>query len=303
MSTALYEYLISQVPAECVMQKESMAKHTTFRVGGEADFLVEIGNARELSNIIKYLKQTDHKYFILGNGSNLLVGDKGYAGVILRLGQRFSEITVDGNSITAEAGAMLSVVAKTAAKQGLTGMEFASGIPGTMGGAVVMNAGAYDGEMKQIITEVTVMDENGEILTLDNESMEFGYRTSVIKNRSFIVLSAKITLQPGDEEVIRAKMEDFAERRRSKQPLEFPSAGSTFKRPEGYFAGKLIMDAGLRGYRIGGAQVAEKHCGFIINIGNATAADISELMKEVAEKVEEKFSVTLEPEVIRIGEF
>ena len=303
MSTALYEYLISQVPAECVMQKESMAKHTTFRVGGEADFLVEIGNARELSNIIKYLKQIDHKYFILGNGSNLLVGDKGYAGVILRLGQRFSEITVDGNSITAEAGAMLSVVAKTAAKQGLTGMEFASGIPGTMGGAVVMNAGAYDGEMKQIITEVTVMDENGEILTLDNESMEFGYRTSVIKNRPFIVLSAKITLQPGDEEAIRAKMEDFAERRRSKQPLEFPSAGSTFKRPEGYFAGKLIMDAGLRGYRIGGAQVAEKHCGFIINIGNATAADISELMKEVAEKVEEKFSVTLEPEVIRIGEF
>lgn len=303
MNTALYEYLISQVPAECVLQKESMAKHTTFRVGGEADFFVEIGSAKELSNIIKYLKQTDHKYFILGNGSNLLVGDKGYEGVILHLGDRFSEVTVEGSCILAEAGALLSVVAKTAAKHSLSGMEFASGIPGTIGGAVVMNAGAYDGEMKQIITEVTVMDENGEILTLDNGTMEFGYRTSIIKNRPFIVLSAKILLEPGDAEAIRSKMDDFAERRRSKQPLEFPSAGSTFKRPEGHFAGKLIMDAGLRGYRIGGAQVAEKHCGFVINIGNATAADISELMEEVTEKVEKQFSVTLEPEVIRLGNF
>lgn len=303
MNTALYEYLISQVPAECVLQNESMAKHTTFRVGGEADFFVEIGSAEELSNIIKYLKQTDHQYFILGNGSNLLVGDKGYEGVILHLGERFSDVSVDGRSIIAKAGALLSVVAKTAAKQSLSGMEFASGIPGTIGGAVVMNAGAYDGEMKQIITEVTVMDENGEIMTLDNETMEFGYRTSIIKNRPFIVLSAKMTLEEGDAEVIRAKMDDFAERRRSKQPLEFPSAGSTFKRPEGYFAGKLIMEAGLRGYRIGGAQVAEKHCGFVINMGNATAADISELMEEVTERVEKQFSVTLEPEVIRLGNF
>ncbi len=303
MNTALYEYLISQVPAECVLQNESMAKHTTFRVGGEADFFVEIGSAEELSNIIKYLKQTDHQYFILGNGSNLLVGDKGYEGVILHLGERFSDISVDGLSITAKAGALLSVVAKTAAKENLSGMEFASGIPGTIGGAVVMNAGAYDGEMKQIITEVTVMDENGEVMTLDNETMEFGYRTSIIKNRPFIVLSAKMTLEEGDAEAIRAKMDDFAERRRSKQPLEFPSAGSTFKRPEGYFAGKLIMEAGLRGYRIGGAQVAEKHCGFVINMGNATAADISELMEEVTERVEKQFSVTLEPEVIRLGNF
>lgn len=303
MNTALYEYLISQVPAECVLQNESMAKHTTFRVGGEADFFVEIGSVEELSNIIKYLKQTDHQYFILGNGSNLLVGDKGYEGVILHLGERFSDVSVDGRSITAKAGALLSVVAKTAAKENLSGMEFASGIPGTIGGAVVMNAGAYDGEMKQIITEVTVMDENGEIMALDNETMEFGYRTSIIKNRPFIVLSAKMTLEEGDAEDIRAKMDDFAERRRSKQPLEFPSAGSTFKRPEGYFAGKLIMEAGLRGYRIGGAQVAEKHCGFVINMGNATAADISELMEEVTERVEKQFSVTLEPEVIRLGNF
>lgn len=303
MNKALYEYLTAQVPAECVKLNEPMASHTTFRVGGDADYFVEISSAQELANIIKYLKQMEYSYFILGNGSNLLVGDKGYQGVILHLGERFSEIAVEGESITAQAGAMLSFVAKTAAKNGLSGLEFASGIPGTVGGAVVMNAGAYDGEMKQVITEVTVMSEEGEILVLDCETMEFGYRTSIIKNRPFVVLSAKMQLKKGDVVEIQSKMDDFGERRRSKQPLEYPSAGSTFKRPEGYFAGKLIMDAGLRGYRIGGAQVAEKHCGFVINIGNATAADISELMEEVSEKVERQFGVTLEPEIIRIGTF
>lgn len=280
-----------------------MADHTTFRVGGNADFFVEIGSSEELAGIIKYLKQTERSYFILGNGSNLLVGDKGYEGVILHLGSRFDRIDVDGKTIRAQAGALLSVVAKTAGRNGLTGLEFASGIPGTIGGAVVMNAGAYDGEMKQVITQVTIMTEDGEILELDNDTMEFGYRTSIIKNRPFIVLEAQMLLETGDVEAIRGKMDDFAGRRRSKQPLEYPSAGSTFKRPEGYFAGKLIMDAGLRGYRIGGAQVSEKHCGFIINVGNASAADISELMDEVAEKVKEQFGVTLEPEIIRIGTF
>lgn len=254
-------------------------------------------------DIINYLTETDRSYFILGNGSNLLVGDKGYEGVILHLGERFNSITVEGNTITAQAGALLSTVAKTAAKNGLSGMEFAAGIPGTIGGAVVMNAGAYEGEMKQIITKVTVMTREGEILELDNETMEFGYRTSIIKNRPFVVLSAVISLEKGDMASIQSKMDDFNNRRRSKQPLEYPSAGSTFKRPEGYYAGKLIMDAGLRGYRVGGAQVSEKHCGFIINVGNATAADISELMDEVIEKVEKQFSVTLEPEIIRIGNF
>jgi len=280
-----------------------MGKHTTFRVGGNADFFVEIGSDRELANIIKYLKQTDHSYFILGNGSNLLVGDKGYEGVILHLGDRFARIQVENETVTAQAGALLSAVAKTAAKSGLTGLEFASGIPGTIGGAMVMNAGAYDGEMKQVVTQVTLMTEEGEILESDNETMEFGYRSSIVKYRPLIVLSAKLTLAKGDVTEIQKKMDDFGNRRRSKQPLEYPSAGSTFKRPEGYFAGKLIMDAGLRGYRIGGAQVSEKHCGFIINVGNATAADISELMDEVTEKVEEQFAVTLEPEVIRIGNF
>lgn len=303
MNTALFEFLKSQLPEECIKRNEPMGLHTTFRVGGNADFFLEISSPKELADIIKYLKQTEHSYFILGNGSNLLVGDKGYNGVILHLGERFSGITVEKETITVQAGALLSTVAKTAAKHGLAGMEFASGIPGTIGGAVVMNAGAYEGEMKQIITMVTVMTDQGEILELDNETMEFGYRTSIIKNRPFIVLSARLDLKKGNIEEIQEKMDDFGNRRRSKQPLEYPSAGSTFKRPEGYFAGKLIMDAGFRGYRIGGAQVSEKHCGFIINVGNATAADISELMDEVIEKVSDKFDVTLEPEIIRIGNF
>ncbi len=303
MDKALFEFLKTRGLQEYVMKDEPMSRHTTFRVGGTADFFVEIGSPEELLDIINYLTETDRSYFILGNGSNLLVGDKGYEGVILHLGERFNSITVEGNTITAQAGALLSTVAKTAAKNGLSGMEFAAGIPGTIGGAVVMNAGAYEGEMKQIITKVTVMTREGEILELDNETMEFGYRTSIIKNRPFVVLSAVISLEKGDMASIQSKMDDFNNRRRSKQPLEYPSAGSTFKRPEGYYAGKLIMDAGLRGYRVGGAQVSEKHCGFIINVGNATAADISELMDEVIEKVEKQFSVTLEPEIIRIGNF
>lgn len=303
MDKALFEFLKTRGLQEYVMKDEPMSRHTTFRVGGTADFFVEIGSPEELLDIINYLTETDRSYFILGNGSNLLVGDKGYEGVILHLGERFNSITVEGNTITAQAGALLSTVAKTAAKNGLSGMEFAAGIPGTIGGAVVMNAGAYEGEMKQIITKVTVMTREGEILELDNETMEFGYRTSIIKNRPFVVLSAVISLEKGDMASIQSKMDDFNNRRRSKQPLEYPSAGSTFKRPEGYYAGKLIMDAGLRGYRVGGAHVSEKHCGFIINVGNATAADISELMDEVIEKVEKQFSVTLEPEIIRIGNF
>ena len=303
MNKTLYQFLISKVPKDCVKTDEPMADHTTFRVGGPADFFVEIGDLEELREIIDYLHKTEYDFFILGNGSNLLVGDKGYQGVVLHLGSRFAEYSVTGNVVTAQAGAMLSTVAKAAAAKGLTGMEFAAGIPGTIGGAIVMNAGAYDGEMQQVITKVTVMTADGEVMELDNETMEFGYRTSIIKNRPFIVLSAQMVLKKGNAEEIHAKIEELNARRRSKQPLELPSAGSTFKRPEGHFAGKLIMDAGLRGSRIGGAQVSEKHCGFIVNLGNASAADIYELMEEVTEKVEEQFSVRLEPEVVRLGDF
>lgn len=303
LSSTFIENLSRIVPKENIVLNELMSRHTTFRVGGEAACLIKVSDSRELSKIITFLKQTEHDFFVLGNGSNLLVSDNGYDGVVLKLEGEFSEIHTDGLKLVSGAGVSLAKAAKTAMEEGLTGMEFASGIPGTLGGAIVMNAGAYDGEMKQIVKEVTVMDQEGNILVLDNETMEFGYRTSVIKNRPFIVLSAELMLQEGKREEIKAKMDDFAERRREKQPLEYASAGSTFKRPEGYFAGKLIMDAGLRGFSIGGAQVSEKHCGFIINTGNASATDISELIAEVQDRVKEQFGVMLEPEVIRIGQF
>lgn len=303
LSSTFIENLSRIVPKESIVLNELMSRHTTFRVGGEAACLIKVLNSKELSKIITFLRQTEHEFFVLGNGSNLLVSDNGYEGVVLKLEGEFSEIKTDGLKIISGAGASLAAVARTAMEEGMTGMEFASGIPGTMGGAIVMNAGAYDGEMKQVVKEVTVMDQEGNVLVLDNDTMEFGYRTSVIKNRPFIVLSVVLELQEGEKAEIKKKMDDFAERRREKQPLEYASAGSTFKRPEGYFAGKLIMDAGLRGFSIGGARVSDKHCGFIINTGNASATDIAELIAEVQERVKEQFGVMLEPEVIRIGQF
>lgn len=303
MTTAFLQYAKQCVPENLILEQEPMAKHTTFRVGGAADCFITVQNEEQLAKLVSYITKVGLPYFILGNGSNLLVGDKGYQGIIIHLAEDFAKISVHGNCITAGAGALLSQTAKMAKDASLTGMEFASGIPGTIGGALVMNAGAYGGEMKQIVRSVRVMDQNGEILEFDNETMEFGYRTSVIKNRPYIVLETVLELAEGDKSTISAKMEELAAQRREKQPLEFPSAGSTFKRPEGYFAGKLIMDAGMRGYRIGGAQVAEKHCGFIVNRGNASAADIAELIDEVSERVKERFDVKLEPEVIMLGDF
>ena len=208
-----------------------------------------------------------------------------------------SRIEVKGTCLEAEAGALMSQVAKTAKENGLTGLEFAAGIPGTVGGGAVMNAGAYGGEMSQVVTTVTVVNRNGEIMELDNSTMEYGYRTSVIQNQPFVVTKVTFRLQPGDPQEIAAKMEELAIRRREKQPLEYPSAGSTFKRPEGHFAGQLIMEAGLRGYSVGGAKVSEKHCGFIINTGNATAEDVKDVIWEVQRRVKERFHVDLEPEI------
>lgn len=303
LSAAIYEYIRAYVPEEDILLDEPMSKHITFRVGGEARCLVRISSPQQLAVLIPYLQEVEVPYFILGNGSNLLVSDKGFEGVILQLGGNLNQIAVEGTKIKAGAGALMSQIAGVALKHGLAGFEFASGIPGTVGGGVVMNAGAYDGEMKQVVECVTVMNSKGEILKISGKDMEFGYRTSIIKNRPFVVLEVEMQLQEGDEEAIRAKMDDLARRRREKQPLEFPSAGSTFKRPEGYFAGKLIMDAGLRGYSIGGARVSDKHCGFVINAGNATAADVAEVIQEVQERVKDKFGVTLEKEVIFLGDF
>ena len=303
VSKAFIDFLESIVAAENILLEEPMHKHTTFRVGGPAEVFVTVENKEQLEKIIKYLNLVERPYFILGNGSNLLVGDKGYRGVIIRLGGEFNTLKTEGTLLTAGASVLLSAVAREAMENGLTGMEFASGIPGSIGGGVKMNAGAYDGEMRQIVESVQVMYKDGSILDLDNETMEFGYRNSVIKNRPYVVLQVSLRLQPGNREEILARMNELAARRKEKQPLEFASAGSTFKRPEGYFAGKLIMDSGLRGARIGGAQISEKHCGFVINDGTATAADIAELIQEVSETVKEKFGVTLEPEVILLGDF
>ena len=303
MSRALIEYLESVVPAENILLEEPMHKHTTFRVGGPAEVFVTVEKSKQLEKIIKYLNLVERPYFILGNGSNLLVGDKGYRGVIIRLGGDFNHLTVEGTLLTAGASVLLSAAARAAMENGLAGMEFASGIPGSVGGGVKMNAGAYDGEMRNIVESVQVMYKDGSILDLDNETMEFGYRNSVIKNRPYVVLQVSMRLQEGDREAILARMNELTARRKEKQPLEYASAGSTFKRPEGHFAGKLIMDSGMRGARIGGARVSEKHCGFVINDGTAVAADIAELIQEVIETVKEKFGVTLEPEVIFLGDF
>ena len=239
----------------------------------------------------------------MGNGSNLLVGDKGFRGVVIQLYKNFDGLEIEGTKVTAKSGAMLIRVAKEAGKAGLTGLEFASGIPGTIGGAMVMNAGAYGGEMKDVVRAVTVLTKDGEIKTLTGEEMNFRYRGSVVEDKGYIVLEAVMELTEGNLEEILGRMDELSIQRRTKQPIEYPSAGSTFKRPEGYFAGKLIQDADLRGYQVGGAQVSEKHCGFVINAGGATAADVMQLMKDVSEKVNEQFGVTLEPEVKRIGEF
>ena len=240
---------------------------------------------------------------MLGNGSNLLVSDSGYRGVIIQMDRNMGDIELKGTEIRACAGALLSSVAAAARKASLTGFEFAGGIPGTLGGAVVMNAGAYGGEMKDVLREVTVMTKEGDIRVIPSDRLELGYRTSIIKKAGYLVLEAVISLEKGDPQAIQEKTKELASKRTEKQPLDYPSAGSTFKRPEGYFAGKLIMDSGLRGFRVGGAQVSEKHCGFVINTGGATAKDVKELMDHVIRTVKEKYNITLEPEVKFLGEF
>lgn len=303
MNQEFRNQLCAIVGSDNTYPDEPMSRHTTFRIGGPADYYVTPHSKEEIRDVIQACRQAQMPYYILGNGSNLLVGDKGYRGVVIQIFKNFSDIQVEGQEIRAKAGALLSRIAKTAMINGLTGMEFAAGIPGTLGGAVVMNAGAYGGEMKDILKEAIVLTENGEFLTLTAKELELGYRTSVIAKKNYLVLEVKLVLRKGASEEIQAIMEDLHERRVSKQPLEYPSAGSTFKRPTGYFAGKLIMDAGLRGFSVGDAQVSEKHCGFVINKGRATAEDVRNLMDEVIRKVQEASGVTLEPEVKMLGEF
>ena len=286
-----------------ILVAEPMKNHTTFRIGGPADALALPKTPEEVAEVVRFCHEHAQPYYVLGNGSNLLVSDEGYRGLVLQLYRNFNDIQVNGETITVQAGSMLAAVARTAYQTGLTGLEFASGIPGTIGGAVVMNAGAYGGEMKNVLKEVTVLTKEGEVLVIPAKALELGYRTSVIPKNGWIVLGAVLQLEKGDQEQILARMEELKEQRITKQPLDLPSAGSTFKRPEGYFAGKLIMDAGLRGFTVGGAQVSEKHCGFVVNRGNATAADVWELICEVKRRVKEMTGVELEPEVKLLGDF
>ena len=293
----MFEKLKNIVGEEYISQNESMAKHCTFRCGGEAELYVVPGSVEELTQVIQTCKENNYPYMVIGNGSNILVKDEGYQGAIIEINNRISGIDVIGEEIVADAGAKLSAVAMTAYENDLAGFEFAHGIPGNVGGAVVMNAGAYGGEMKDVIKWVKVLNNEGKIETIDAKDLEMGYRTSIIAKKSMVVLQMCIELQIGSAGEIGGIMQILMQKRKFRQPLEYPSAGSTFKRPEGYFAGKLIEEAGLRGYRVGGAMVSEKHCGFVINYENATATDVLQLINDVRDKVREHSGVELEPEV------
>ena len=301
MKKELMDQLSSVIVNGHVRMNEPMSAHTTFRTGGVADVFVEPSGIEELKETLKLLQ--GESFYLIGNGSNLLVSDDGIRGVALHLAAGFGDITVKENILICGASATLSQIARTALDNALSGFEFAAGIPGSLGGAIVMNAGAYDGEMKQVVKRVTLMNYAGEIVEKDAEEMQFSYRHSILKEQQWIVLEAIIALEAGDKQKIKEKMDELAQKRREKQPLEYPSAGSTFKRPEGYFAAKLIEDAGLKGFRIGGAQVSPKHAGFVINEHNATSADIYALIKEIQRRVEENAGVAIETEVICLGNF
>lgn len=299
---SFFDEVKEALPDLVLLQQEPMKNHTTFRIGGPADYFCS-PSVDELKILLDIADRCVVPVTVIGNGSNLLVGDGGIRGLVIEIGKGMNDISVEGDTITAGAGALLSKVANAALGESLTGMEFAAGIPGSIGGAVVMNAGAYGGEMKDIIESVRVLSKDGQLITLSCEELELSYRHSCIPENNYIVVDATLHLQKGEAEAIRARMDELKEQRVTKQPLNYPSAGSTFKRPEGYFAGKLIMDAGLRGYTVGGAQVSEKHCGFVINTGDATARDVRRLMADVNEKVTKEFGVALEPEVKLVGEF
>ena len=298
----VYNDLLKIVNEENVKMDEPMKKHISFRVGGPADILVRPTTEEQLAEVLKYINENELPYLIIGNGSNLLIKDGGIRGIVIEFGDNFNNFEIDGNIIKAQAGALLAVLGKAALREELTGFECISGIPGSLGGGLAMNAGAYGGEIKSVVKSVRVMNPKGEIFEFSNEEMKFEYRRSILTNSDYIVLSAVLELQKGNYDEIKAFMADLTNRRTTKQPLNLPSAGSTFKRPEGHFAGKLIDDCGLRGLTLRGAQVSEKHCGFVVNIGDATAKDILDLMYIVKSTVLNKFGVTLEEEVKILGE-
>ena len=301
MSDEIVTRLINITGKDNVRINEPMKNHTTFKIGGPAQYYVTPESVTQIQEVVSLCRDMNIPLHVIGNGSNILVGDDGVDGVVLALFNTFSDYEIKDNVITAQAGMSLIKLAVIALREGLTGLEFASGIPGSVGGAVYMNAGAYDGQMKDVVTSVTVLDEAGNIRILGRDELDMGYRTSAVAKNNMIVLQVVIELKYGDKEQIKARMNQLSELRKQKQPLEYPSAGSTFKRPEGYFAGKLIADAGLKGYSIGGAAVSEKHAGFVVNMGGATAKDVVELTDYIKKRIMEQFGVTLELEIKRIG--
>jgi len=302
LEAQFYQKLIQILPSEQINCDERMENHTSLHIGGEADYFVTPVTREAVCAVVELCKNENMPYYIMGNGSNLLVSDSGYRGLIIKFGEEFSSVWMkEDGSLTAQAGVLLAKLASIAAQNSLTGLEFASGIPGTLGGAVTMNAGAYDGEMKQILTGARVMDEKGDILELGLEELKLGYRESILQSKDYVLLEADLKLSKGEEQHIRQKMFDLNKQRREKQPLDQYSAGSTFRRPQGHYAGKLICDAGLRGYQVGGAAVSEKHCGFIINKDHATAKEFLTVIEDVIRIVDEKFGVRLEPEVKILG--
>lgn len=298
----IYNRLADSIDKSIIFENEMMSKHTSFKIGGPADILVTPRNIDDIKHSIDICNKENVRYTIIGNGSNLLVSDKGVRGVVIKIADTFNAVEVVGDTIKAQAGVLLSVLASKAMNSNLGGFEFASGIPGTLGGAVAMNAGAYGGEMKDVVESVTAIDMKGNIISLNNEEARFGYRTSTIQEENYIVLETIIKLENVDKNIIKERTAELTEKRTSKQPLHLPSAGSTFKRPEGYYAGKLIQDSGLKGARIGDAQVSEKHSGFIVNLGNASFKDVYNLIKMVQKVVKDKFDVELKTEVKILGD-
>ena len=301
MSDEIVTRLINITGKDNVRINEPMKNHTTFKIGGPAQYYVTPESVTQIQEVVSLCRDMNIPLHVIGNGSNILVGDDGVDGVVLALFNTFSDYEIKDNVITAQAGMSLIKLAVIALREGLTGLEFASGIPGSVGGAVYMNAGAYDGQMKDVVTSVTVLDEAGNIRILGRDELDMGYRTSTVAKHNMIVLQVLIELKAGNKEQIKDRMNQLSELRKQKQPLEYPSAGSTFKRPEGYFAGKLIADAGLKGYSIGGAAVSEKHAGFVVNMGGATAKDVVELTDYIKKRIIEQFGVTLELEIKKIG--
>lgn len=285
-----------------ILYNEDMKNHTTFKIGGPVDVMIIPTKEEEIIDCIKFLREKDIEFLIMGNGSNLLVKDGGIRGVVVKLGKEFSSVEATDNNIYCESGALLSTISNVALKHSLKNFEFASGIPGTIGGGITMNAGAYGGEMKDVVKKVRVLDKNNEVKEYSNEDMNFRYRNSRVWEEGLIVLGVELSLDKGDYDSIKDTIIDLNHKRTSKQPIEYPSGGSTFKRPEGYYAGKLIDDSGLRGLRHGGAMVSEKHCGFVINVDNATCKDVLHLIQVIQKIVMDKYGVKLKREIKLLGE-